>query len=103
MALYFQVDLAGYTGMLITEEGGPANGKPGGTIRWVAFLAAAVEWLCARDRLSFPSWTGNPELRLSEPWFIYPGWRLRAWQLADTPAAFKARNIFGGDRILDRV
>ena len=34
VALYFQVDLAGYSGMLITEEGGPAQGRPGGTIRW---------------------------------------------------------------------
>ena len=40
---------------------------------------------------------------VNEPWFLYPGWRLRAWQLVDTPAAFKSRNIFGGDRILARA
>jgi hypothetical protein len=70
--------------------------------RWAALIAAAVEWLCAQEGLEFPSWTGKPEYRLSEPWFLYPGWRLRAWQLFETPVAFRARNIFGGDRILNR-
>ena len=41
--------------------------------------------------------------KIPEPWFLYPGWRLRAMQLVDTPAPFKARNIFGGSGILDRV
>lgn len=71
--------------------------------RWAALLAAAVEWLCVQDGLSIPAWTGRPEYRLPEPWFLYPGWRLRAWQLVETPAPFKLRNIFGGDRILSRV
>jgi Anti-sigma-K factor rskA len=39
VALYFQVDLAGYTGMLITEEGGPAHARPGGVIRWATDFA----------------------------------------------------------------
>lgn len=81
----------------------PPRSAADDTGRWVALLAASVEWLCARDGLPFPDWTGDPAHRLPDPWFLYPGWRLRAWQLADTPAPFKARNIFGGDRILDRV
>jgi len=71
--------------------------------RWAALCAAAVEWLCWQDRLPFPTWTAKPDYILREPWFLYPGWRLRAWQLATTPAPFKLRNIYGGDRILDRV
>lgn len=71
--------------------------------RWAAFCAAMVEWLCWNDRLPFPAWTSRQTYCLSEPWFLYSGWRLRAWQLATTPAPFKMRNIFGGDRILDRV
>jgi hypothetical protein len=71
--------------------------------RWAALLAASVEWLCARDGHPFPAWTGRPEYRLPEPWFLYPGWRLRAWQLAETPVPFRMRNIFGGERILSRV
>jgi hypothetical protein len=81
----------------------PPAAVTGPDLRWAALLAAAVECLCAQDGLPFPSWTSRPEYRLSEPWFLYAGSRLRAWQLVDTPAAFKARNIFGGDRILDRV
>ena len=71
--------------------------------RWAALLAAAVDWLCAQDRLPCPTWVRRPEYVLPEPWFLYPGWRLRAWQLAETPAPFRMRNIFGGDRILSRV
>lgn len=72
-------------------------------LRWAALLAAAVDWLCAQARLPSPPWTSRPEYRLPEPWFLYPGWRLRAWQLAETPVPFRMRNIFGGDRILARV
>lgn len=71
--------------------------------RWAALLAAAVDWLCVQEQLPVPAWTRNPEYRLKEPWFLYPSWRLRAWQLAETPVPFRMRNIFGGDRILARV
>lgn len=71
--------------------------------RWAALCAGIVEWLCWNDDLPFPGWTSKPEYILPEPWFLYPGWRLRAWQLATTPAPFKMRNIFGGDHMLDRV
>ncbi len=81
----------------------PLEPAPAELVRWVALLAAAVESLCDRDGLPFPSWTGRPEYHLPEPWFLYPGWRLRAWQLFETPAPFRLRNIFGGDRILARV
>ena len=71
--------------------------------RWAAFLAATVDYLCVQDNLPIPAWTSRVEYRLAEPWFLYPGWRLRAWQLAETPVPFRMRNIFGGDRILTRV
>ena len=73
------------------------------SLRWAALLAAATYWLCAQERLPIPPWTSRPEYRLPEPWFLYPGWRLRAWQLAETPVPFRMRNIFGGDRILSRI
>ena len=72
-------------------------------VRWAALLAAAVEALSGQDRLPVPPWTSRPQYRLEEPWFLYPGWRLRAWQLAATSVPFRMRNIFGGDRILARV
>jgi hypothetical protein len=72
-------------------------------VRWTALVAAAVDLLCAQENLAPPPWVQRPEYRLPEPWFLYPGWRLRAWQLVETPVAFRSRNIFGGDRILSRV
>jgi hypothetical protein len=62
-----------------------------------------VEWLCWQDGLPFPEWTSQASYRLQDPWFLYKGWKLRAWQLATTPTPFRMRNIFGGDRMLDRV
>ena len=82
----------------IANHGGDADLR-----RWAAFCAAMVEWMCWKERLPFPSWTARDVYLLPEPWFLYRGWRLRAWQLATTPAPFKVRNIFGGDRMLDRV
>ncbi|HEX5417436.1 MAG TPA: hypothetical protein VFZ25_17365 [Chloroflexota bacterium] len=73
------------------------------TLRWAALLAATVDYLCKQEGLASPAWTNRPEYQLPEPWFLYPGWRLRAWQLAETPVPFRMRNIFGGDRILARV
>ncbi len=72
-------------------------------LRWAAFCASMVEWLCWQDSLPFPTWTDQECYVLQEPWFIYDGYRLRAWQLVTTPAAFKTRNIYGGDRMLERV
>ncbi len=74
-----------------------------GQRRWAASCAATVEWLCRQDQLPSPARTGNDAYRLDRPWFLYPGHLLRAWQLATPPAPFKQRNIFGGDRMLDRV
>jgi hypothetical protein len=73
------------------------------SLRWAAFCAAMVEWLCWQDHLPFPVWTNRLEYRLRDPWFLYPGDPLRAWQLVTTPAPFKMRNIFGGDHMLDRA
>lgn len=72
-------------------------------LRWAAFCAATTEWLCRQDGLSFPLWTSNAAYRLDEPWFLYPGDLLKPWELVTTPVPFKMRNIFGGDRMLDRV
>ncbi|MBI2756261.1 MAG: hypothetical protein HYX52_06095 [Chloroflexi bacterium] len=72
-------------------------------LRWASLLAAAVDWLCWQDGLPRPAWVYRAEWILEEPWFLYPGWRLRAWQLMETPAPLKMRNIFSGDRIFQRV
>jgi hypothetical protein len=71
--------------------------------QWAAFFAAMVEELCLQDALPVPVWTENERFILEHPWFLYPGWRLKVWQLATTPPSFKKRNIFGGDRMLLRA
>lgn len=74
------------------------------TSREATFLQAVGEHLIAQHQIKdYASWTVEPRWVLPDPWFPYPGYRLRAWQLVTTPAAFKARNIFGGDRIFNRA
>ena|SRR5215472_4619398 len=80
-----------------------ASSVPPANAQWASFFSAMVEDLCVRDGLPVPMWTENESYILEQPWFLYPGWRLKVWQLATTPPAFKKRNIFGGDRILDRA
>ncbi len=87
---------------LVAIDIAPANVQ-GDELRWAAFCAAMVEWLCWQDGLPFPTWTSRQEYRLADPWFLYPGDLLRAWQLATTPTPFRMRNIFGGDEMLSRV
>ena len=72
-------------------------------LRWAAFCAATVEWLCWQDDRDWPVWTDQEQYLLADPWFLYEGKRLVAWQLVTTPAPFKMRNIYGGDRMLERV
>lgn len=73
--------------------------------RWAAFIAAAMDQLAweAQPRIEPPEWVRDVRYVLPEPWFLLPGWRLRMHQLVDTPAAFKRRRIYGGDRIISRV
>ncbi len=67
--------------------------------RWAAFCAAMVEWLCQQDNVPCPTWTKQEYYILLKPWFFYRKWDARARLLATTPAPFKMRNIFGGDRL----
>lgn len=80
-----------------------ASDAPADLRQWMAFFCAMTEHLCIQEDLPIPSWTQAAHSILAKPWFLYPGWRLKPWQLATTPPAFKKRNIFGGDRILDRA
>ena len=72
--------------------------------RWASLLAASVEALCAREGLRVPAWTRRRDFRLSEPWYLYEGTgRIRSWLRETTPAAFAARNIWSGNRVLHRT
>jgi hypothetical protein len=72
------------------------------TQRWAAFCAAMVEWLCWQEGIPCPEWTNQECYTLPEPWFLYERLSKRAWLLAATPAPFKMRNIYGGDRMFLR-
>lgn len=72
------------------------------TQRWAAFCAASVEWLCAKYKVSCPSWINNPIFYLPEPWFDSPVAHkpeVRARLIEKTPEPFARRNIFCGDRV----
>ena len=72
--------------------------------QWASLLAATAEALCARDGLSVPAWTRDPEYRLAEPWYLYEGTgRIRGWLRESTPRPFAKRNIWTGDRLLRRT
>lgn len=65
--------------------------------RWDCFVAATVEYLAVRDRVATPDWVFWDAWTLERPWFLFPYWKLRAWQLVVTPPPWKRRRIFGGD------
>lgn len=71
--------------------------------RWAAFLAAAVDWLSFQNSIAAPEWVNRGEYVLRDPWFHYADGPLRLASLFISPPPFKARNIFCGDRALDRV
>lgn len=88
-------------GALIAEP--PESVSDFDTLRWAAFLAASVDWLAAQYALTAPEWIYRAEYVLPEPWFHYQSGPLRLSSLFLSPPPFKARNIFCGDRALDRV
>jgi hypothetical protein len=81
----------------------PAGTNDPTASRWAAFFAAMVDLLAHDAGISRPAWVAKPEYVLRDPWFLFPGWPLRAWQLTRTPVPFRLRNIFGGEDLLTRV
>jgi hypothetical protein len=71
-------------------------------LRWAAFCAASVEYLCEKYGLACPSWVHASIYRLPTPWFDSPGAhkpQIRARLQQQTPEPFTRRNIFCGNRI----
>jgi hypothetical protein len=59
-----------------------------------AYLAAVAGMLAERLQTELPSWTRKPERFRREPWFASPGRHMRALLLAESPWAFRERNLF---------
>jgi hypothetical protein len=69
-----------------------------------AYLAAVAETLCREAGLSPPAWTEEPGRFLRMPWFAGGGLEsLKALLLAESPVAFRRRNLFVSANALARA
>jgi len=68
-----------------------------------AYLAATAEELARAHQFSVPSWTAAEARSLHCPWFASPLAALRAVLLLESPAGFRARNLFVSENALARA
>jgi hypothetical protein len=68
-----------------------------------AYLAATAEELARAHQFSVPSWTAAEVRSLHRPWFASPLAALRPVLLLESPAAFRARNLFVSENALTRA
>jgi hypothetical protein len=68
-----------------------------------AYWAATVETLCREAHLNPPSWTESPRCYLRRPWFAGAMESLKAVLLAESPVAFRRRNLFVSSNVLARA
>ena len=64
-----------------------------------AYLAATAEELARQYNLTLPAWTLAEERKLHRPWFASS----LAALLLESPAGFRARNLFVSENALSRV
>ena len=68
-----------------------------------AYLAATAEHLAAAYHFQIPSWVVDEVRKLHKPWFASQLASLRAVLLLESPATFRARNLFVSENALTRV
>ena len=68
-----------------------------------AYLAATAEELVRRFGLPLPAWTWEEDRRLRRPWFATTLAAVRVVLLLESPAAFRARNLFVSENALSRA
>ncbi|NJK91409.1 MAG: hypothetical protein HC904_06015 [Blastochloris sp.] len=68
-----------------------------------AYLAAVAEHLARHHHLPLPSWSLNPSRFLKKPHFGAKTFKLKRLLLADSPAAFRSRNLFVSADALTRA
>lgn len=68
-----------------------------------AYLAATAEELARVHHFPVPQWTDDDTRKLHRPWFASPLLALRAVLLLESPAAFRARNLFVSENALTRA
>jgi hypothetical protein len=79
----------------------PVIGKLGGVQD--AYLAATAEHLAWTNGFPVPDWVAAEARKLHHPWFASPLAAVRTVLLLESPAAFRARNIFVSENALSRV
>ncbi|HMP75027.1 MAG TPA: hypothetical protein PKE12_01905 [Kiritimatiellia bacterium] len=67
-----------------------------------ALLASTVEALCAEVGIAVPFWCRGVPC-LERPWFVSGVENLKASALVESPAAYRARNLFVLGNFLDRA
>jgi hypothetical protein len=68
-----------------------------------AYLAATAEELARIHHFSAPTWIAADMRKLHRPWFASPLAALRAVLLLESPATFRARNLFVSENALTRA
>lgn len=68
-----------------------------------SYLAATAEELARVFALPVPDWTTAEGRSLHRPWFASTLGSLRAVLLLESPAAFRARNLFVSENALSRA
>lgn len=67
-----------------------------------AYLAAAAEMLALREGLARPPWVSAPSRFLPQAWYAGGMERMKPILRAESPAAFRIRNLFVSADALDR-
>lgn len=68
-----------------------------------AYLAAVAVTLARQIGAAPPAWALQEQRKLRRPWFAHRGAALRATLLAESPAAFRERNLFVSANALSRA
>lgn len=68
-----------------------------------AYLAATAEELAREHGFPVPEWTRSEARKLHRPWFASPLASLRAVLILESPAGFRARNLFVSENALSRA
>ncbi|MBA4147295.1 MAG: hypothetical protein H0X66_04205 [Verrucomicrobia bacterium] len=68
-----------------------------------AYLAATAEQLACDNGFSIPAWVASDNRKLHRPWFASQLASLRAVLLLESPAVFRARNLFVSENALARA